>query len=221
MRPNDLADEVGVTELALRTWLRAVYPRSDAEHGASWDLSPAQVAAARAAFAERRARGERRVQAVSGGTSDWYWEGNVQTALVRYLRREGWKIEATADTATKAQGDDIRATKDGQTLRVEVKGWPTKGYADPLRAAETKRTTPSTQAGHWYSQAILRVMRDLGRHPGDLVSIGLPDWPRFRALIADTEAPLKRLRVAVLLVGEKGQVETRIDWPKPRGGAQP
>jgi hypothetical protein len=29
-------------------------------------------------------------------------------------------------------------------------------YANPSRTSETKRAKPSTQAGHWYSQALLR-----------------------------------------------------------------
>jgi hypothetical protein len=96
-------------------------------------------------------------------------------------------------------------------LRVEVKGWPTKGrYADPARAGEIKRTQPSTQAGHWFSQALLHVMRDLGRHRGDLVAIGLPDWPRVRSLLVDVEQPLRRLGVGVYLVGEDGSVEARL-----------
>lgn len=36
---------------------------------------------------------------------------------------------------------------DGQTAGVEVKGFPGCGYADPARAGEVKRTSPSTQAG--------------------------------------------------------------------------
>ena len=129
---------------------------------------------------------------------------------MKYLKTEGWTIECVSDTATKEQGDDIRATKDGRTLRVEVKGWPTIGYGDPSRAAETKRTRPSTQAGHWYSQALLHVIRDLGKHPDDMVAIALPDWPRFRNLVADTEGSLRRLGVTVLFVAEDGSIDGRI-----------
>ena len=93
---------------------------------------------------------------------------------------------------------------------MEVKGWPTVGYADPARASETKRTRPSTQAAHWYSQALLHVVRDLGKYPDDLVAIALPDWPRFRNLVGETEAPLRRLGVSVLFVREDGSVERRI-----------
>jgi hypothetical protein len=223
VRPEDLAAELGINGRTLRGWLRLTYPRGASERGSSWDLTAAQVAAARSRWSGRSARSaglaaasvSRPITLAGDGGRDWFWEGNVQDALVRRLKRNGWKIEWTSDPATKEQGDDIRASKDGRTLRVEVKGWPTKGrYSDPARATEVKRTQPSTQAGHWYSQAVLRVLRDLGRHRGDLVAIGLPDWLRFRHLVDDTELALKRLGVAVWFVNEKGEVEVRLGHPK-------
>lgn len=223
MTPAELAAEIGMSHWVLRGWLRRQYPRRDDEQHARWDLEPHQVAAVRAHFGGRYTPGPagsapvRRVaQVASSGTTDWYWEGNVQTVLVRWLEAQGYDIESVANTATREPGDDIRARKAGRVLRVEVKGWPTKGrYADSARAAETKRTQPSTQAGHWYSQALLHVLRDLGRHPGDAVAVGLPDWPRFRSLINDTEAPLRGLGVAVWLVAEDGRVEVRVPFPEP------
>ncbi len=133
----------------------------------------------------------------------WYWEGNVQRAIADHLAADGWTIEHLADTAKHEHGDDIRAQKDGRTLRVEVKGWPRKGrYADPARAGLVKRTQPGTQAGHWYGDAVLQVIRYLHQHPGDQVAIGLPDWPRFRKLVSGTETPLRQLGVGVYLVRE-------------------
>lgn len=148
-----------------------------------------------------------------GGHSDWFWEGNVQAAIVRRLTASGWRIETVADTAIKAHGDDIRASRDGRVLRVEVKGWPTKGYADPPHANEIKRTRPSTEAAHWFSQALLRVTGDLGRHPDDLVAIALPDGPRFRTLVSETEDALRRLGVGLLFVLPDHSVEERLPLP--------
>lgn len=50
----------------------------------------------------------------------------------------------------------------------------------------------------------------LGRHPKDLVAIGLSDWPRFRSILVDTEASLRRLQVGLFLVAEDGPVELRL-----------
>lgn len=221
MRPEELAAELGINGRTLRGWLRTTYPRNPSERGSSWDLTAAQITAARTRWSGKMVReavlagATRPITPAGDGGRDWYWEGNVQDVLVRWLKRNGWKIEWTSNAATKEQGDDIRASKDGRTLRVEVKGWPTKGrYSDPARAGEVKLTQPSTQAGHWFSQALLRVLRDLGRHRGDLVAIGLPDWPRFRRLVDDTELALKRLGVAVFFVNEKREVEVRLGLPK-------
>ena len=45
------------------------------------------------------------------------------------------------------------------------------------------------------------------------MAIALPDQGRFRDLVAETEAPLHRLRVAVLFVTVDGKVEGRIGYP--------
>lgn len=91
--------------------------------------------------------------------SEWHTEAQLQSALVAALVTEGWRILSVANTATKEHGVDVVAVRDGQTVGVEVKGFPSRRYADPARATETKRTTPSTQAGHWYAQAVLAATR--------------------------------------------------------------
>ncbi|RSM48482.1 hypothetical protein DMB66_46210, partial [Actinoplanes sp. ATCC 53533] len=88
----------------------------------------------------------------------WPWEGAVQAVFVDALQHHEWLITATADTATKAPGVDVLAIKGNRQLGAEVKGWPSTGYADPRRAAEVKRTQPSTQAGHWFSQALCKAV---------------------------------------------------------------
>lgn len=183
-------------------WLRRNRPRPDAEKWARYELSEADVTAVHAAFAAQAA-----AAAIPAEERDWFWKGNIQTRITRHLETKGWTIEHTSNTATRARGDDIRARIADRVLRVEVKGWPSEDYANPSRASEKKRTKPSTQAGHWYSQALLRAIRDLGRHPTDYAAIGLPDWPRFRKLLADTEEPFRRLGLGLYFVSANGTVE--------------
>ena len=78
---------------------------------------------------------------------EWHTEANVQAFLVTALVSDGWRILSVANTATKEHGIDVIAARDGQTVGVEVKGFPSRGYADPTRSSEVKRTSPSTQAG--------------------------------------------------------------------------
>jgi hypothetical protein len=70
------------------------------------------------------------------------WEGNVQARVCRWLLDDGWHLEQVADTATRERGTDVVARRDGKRVHVEVKGWPSRLYADPSRQAEVKRTKP-------------------------------------------------------------------------------
>jgi hypothetical protein len=73
-------------------------------------------------------------------------EAKVQSFVVSYLVSQGWQIQRVADTASREQGIDILAARDGRTLAVEMKGFPGTAYADPRRSGETKTTTPAAQA---------------------------------------------------------------------------
>jgi len=112
-------------------------------------------------------------------------EADVQASVVTALVGAGWAIRSVANTATKEHGIDIIAERDGQSVGVEVKGFPGLGYADPARADQRKRTRPSTQAGHWFSQVILAAMRLRTKHPDWRSVIALPDHARYRTLHAE------------------------------------
>jgi len=82
----------------------------------------------------------------SGTPADWFWEGNVVAAIAQHLSETGWRIVRQANTATKERGVDLHAERRGQTLLIEAKGYPSKGYRDPARSAETKPTNPTNSA---------------------------------------------------------------------------
>jgi hypothetical protein len=139
-------------------------------------------------------------------TTYWYWEGNIVDALARHLAVQGWSIDSKADTRSKARGVDIQASKNGSVLLIEVKGYPSKEYRDPLRAAETKRTAPSSQAQQWYSHALLAALRLQTKNPAARVALAFADFPRYRTLFAETREGLERLGVDVFIIGENGDV---------------
>jgi hypothetical protein len=85
------------------------------------------------------------------------------------------------------------------------KGFPSRGYADPARAA-VDGTSPSTQAGHWYSQAVLASMRLRGKEPTWRSVIALPDFPRYRSLHAETAGSLAAAEIEVWWVDQAGAV---------------
>lgn len=138
---------------------------------------------------------------------EWHTEASVQAALVTFLAGEGWRILSVANTATKEHGIDVIASRGGRTAGVEVKGFPSRTYADPARGGEVKRTSPSTQAGHWYSQAVLAAMRLRGKEPTWRSVIALPDFPRYRDLYGETGGSLTAAQIEVWWVSSAGTVE--------------
>lgn len=138
--------------------------------------------------------------------AEWQSELNVQSMVVRHLAIDGWSITSVADTASKAHGVDIVATKEGMTVGVEVKGYPSRSYADPARAHERKPTQPSTQARVWYAGALLAAMRLRTRRPDVLSVIALPDFTTYRNLYEDTAWSLQACGIAVWFVSEDGTV---------------
>lgn len=106
--------------------------------------------------------------------SSWFWEGNVQATVVNYLVSHNYLIRSVADTASRQTGKDIIAERKGKPLWITVKGYP-KG---------TEKTSPSTQAGHWFKQAIFDVIAYRGESASIELGVALPDYPRYRSLAA-------------------------------------
>ncbi len=212
MTPNELARELGYSGVAIRRWLRNQSRRPESEKWSRWIMTPEDERAVREAFSARTAspirqsRSERITPESTAGEA-WEYEGNVVAAVARFLTAAGWSVEFIADTRAHELGNDIRATLGDRVIRVEAKGWPSLGYADPRRSAEKKRTNPNTQAVHWYATALLRVVRDIGLHPQHEVAIALPDKPRYRVLLSETQASLRRLGIGVFLVCVDGSVQ--------------
>lgn len=138
---------------------------------------------------------------------EWHTEANVQAAVVTALASSGWRVLSVADTSARARGIDVVATKGEETVGVEVKGFPSRSYADPARSSEIKPTAPSTQAGHWYSQAVLAAMRLRGKQPSWRSAIALPDFPRYRDLYSETRGSLVAAGIEVWWVDPQGGVD--------------
>ena len=146
------------------------------------------------------------VHTPSDPAREWYREVDVQAAVVESLVADGWEIVSVADTATKERGVDVVAERGTEKVGIEVKGFPSRGYADPARAAETKPTSPSAQAGHWLSQAILAAMRLRGPQPVWRSVIAVPKFPTYENLYAETAGSLNAADIEVWWVSADGQV---------------
>lgn len=139
-------------------------------------------------------------------TTDWFWEGNVVSALSIGSSSKGWKIERRADTHSKERGVDLEATRGSETLLIEAKGYPSKSYRDPRRSGELKPTNPTNQAQHWYSHALLKALRLQTLHSHAKIAIAFPDFPRYQALFRETKLGLEKLGIGVLFVSETGRI---------------
>lgn len=129
----------------------------------------------------------------------WHWEGNVQSAVVAYLVRLGYTIERVADTAAKEAGKDVAARRDGRSLWVSVKGYP----------SGTARTSPSTQARHWFKDGLFDIIDWRGQDGDADLALALPDFPTYRGL-AQRVAWLQPIaRFTMLWVQEDGTVEAQ------------
>lgn len=141
--------------------------------------------------------------------NQWQFQAGTEREWVRlvgHLRTAGWAIDFTADTAGRGRGEDIVASRPGRKLVVEVKGYPSTVYRDPRRAGEVKRTNPTLQAKHWYAEVVLKLMRLRSLRPGVELAMALPEAPRYRALLAETEGSLRDLGIGVFIVTASGDV---------------
>lgn len=126
----------------------------------------------------------------------WFWEGNIQAEVVRYLVELGYSIMSVADTASHQRGKDIIADKNGRDVWVSVKGYP-KG---------TKKTHPSTQAGHWFKQAVFDILEYRGESKEAKLIIAIPDFPRYRKLAKKIDWLESVARFSYYWVKENGQI---------------
>lgn len=108
----------------------------------------------------------------AGSPKPWSWEGNVQAAVVRYLATQDCIIRSVVDTASRKRGKDIVAERNGKPLWITVKGYP----------EGTSKTHPSTQAGHWFKQAVFDIIEYRGENEMAELGMALPDFPRYRTL---------------------------------------
>lgn len=137
---------------------------------------------------------------------EWYWEGNVQAAIVRHLAAAGWHIRRVAETATREHGVDVEADRAGQRLLVEVKGYPSAVYARGERQGQSKSTPAPLQARMYYSNAVLTGLILRAEHPDAQVVLAFPDFQTYGTLARRTIKPLSSAGIDVWTVDVSGTV---------------
>ncbi len=109
------------------------------------------------------------VLVLEAGRRDWKWDVFVHMpAALTYpigSRFYDWKYSSEPEPLMGGRRVyHARARQPGR-FGAKVKGWPSAGYSDPHRAAEIKKTQPSTHTGHGFSQALTAALMLLDSHP--------------------------------------------------------
>jgi hypothetical protein len=136
--------------------------------------------------------------------ADWFWKGNVQSAVVRVLVADGWDIVRVAHTASEEDGIDIEARKDGQRLVVEVTGHPGTTSSDEADGAGSEPTGSPALAKAWFSSGIVSALAVRGDDPSARVVAAFPDLPTYQHLAPRVAGPLLTSGIEIWLIDEHG-----------------
>jgi hypothetical protein len=137
---------------------------------------------------------------------EWFWEGNVQAAVVSHLAGTGWRIRRVANTATSEHGVDIEADRQGERLVIEVKGYPGATYARGERKGVAKATPAAAQARAYFSNALLSGLIMRAESTDARTVLAFPAVATYTTLARRVAGPLTAAGIAVWLVAEDGVV---------------
>ena len=126
----------------------------------------------------------------------WHWEGNVQQAVVTYLETQGYTVLQASNTANHQHGKDIVARGSSGPLWVTVKGYPRR----------TERTQPTTQAGHWFKDALFDIIAYRQESQSAELMMALPDFPRYRRLTKKIAWLQAAAHFSYVWVSENGEI---------------
>lgn len=138
--------------------------------------------------------------------SDWFWEGHVVDSLEKQFRNLGWSTVSKADTASRRSGIDLHLRKGKVDLVVEAKGYPSTTYQRGPNQGMPKPTNPSTQARHWFAQALFCSILRQRDHPTSIIAMAFPEFPVFVNLAERTNDALKKLGIRIIFLTQDGTV---------------
>jgi|GEM_PF-1949635 len=137
---------------------------------------------------------------------EWFWEGNIQAALVRHLANDSWRIRRVADTHSREHGVDIEADRNGVSLLVEVKGYPSATYLKGPNEGQKKSFGVGAQARTYFGNAVLTGLLMRSDNAKARVVLAFPALETFQTLARRSTNPLGLARIEIWLVEDDGQV---------------
>ncbi|WP_165749984.1 YraN family protein [Cellulophaga sp. Z1A5H] len=143
---------------------------------------------------------------------DWFYEGQISSKLVDYLRNKGFEILKDNSKNIHARGVDIIAVRDGIKELIEVKGYPTDFYTKGQNKGLLKKTKPKLQAKHWFSEVLLSSFCNYQKHRSNKyhlqIAVAFPLFDRYTELIKNTSDFFIDfgINIKVYLVDENGLI---------------
>ena len=137
---------------------------------------------------------------------EWFWEGNIQAALVRHLANDGWRIRRVADTHSREHGVDIQADRGDIRLLVEVKGYPSATYLNGPNEGQKKNFGVGAQARTYFGNAVLTGLLMRSDNVDARVVLVFPALATFQNLARRSAHPLGLAGIEIWLINEIGQV---------------
>jgi hypothetical protein len=142
---------------------------------------------------------------------EWFWEGNVLEKIVEYMVNvEGFEILIKSNTAKRTQGPDILARKGNILRHVEVKGYPSQRYMRDVpggRKGNFKRTSPATQARHWFSDGLFELILSKSENESVQIALGLPEFNTYLKLLNQIKYFREKMELYCYLVNKDGKVK--------------
>jgi len=116
-----------------------------------------------------------------------------------HLTNEGWKINNADICFGQKQGIDLKATKDGKTMLVEVKG----AVADSKSpTSKNKDKFDSGQIKTHFGMAIVKMLVEKNKDSKNILAIAHPDDEDIRRVIGNLIPYLKNLSIRHYWVSE-------------------
>lgn len=109
----------------------------------------------------------------------WYWDGSVQAAVVTHLAASGWERLRVADTNSRERGVDIEARRDGESLLIEVKGYPSAVYTRGPRRGQPKEGNVGSQARGYFGGVVPTGLLLRAERPDARVVLALPRFVTY------------------------------------------
>jgi hypothetical protein len=151
---------------------------------------------------------------------DWFWEANVQSAVLGYMQdEEDFTILSAGQPAAGEQGLEIvaeRRVEDRPVHRlVTIRGWPSQLYTKGALAGQPRSTRPEVMARGWIAQAVLDLALSRGADPDVELSLALPTIAGYIRYLQRLRWFLASARVWVYLVSQEGRVSVTAPGATP------